>query len=57
MRFRDDRRLPGDAESVRADRLDVFRSPDEQHVVSARKQSSDEAAHRARTEDEDLHDW
>ena len=53
--LRDHGCLPHDAKSVRANCIDVFRSSDQHDVVSAREQSTDETAHRARSEHENFH--
>ena len=55
-RFRDDRCLPGDSESVRFDRRDVLPPPDEGHIMPLGEEASEETAHRARAEHEKFHD-
>ncbi len=48
-------RLPGDAEAVCSDRVDVLSPPHQDNIVSDGQEPTDEAPHRAGAEDEDFH--
>src|SRR3990172_6904571 len=55
LRVSDEGRFPRDAEAGAADRVRVFLPAHERHAVPAGEEPAEEAAHRARTEDDDVH--